>query len=161
MKCGHCGRCDGNVTVDHVWNCSQGGTLRAPSNVTPLRAVRRLNDDANEGRDIAGIYVFGVDYFRVVLSQYGRWYVKKWDVIRHVWDYAGASPLAILTSANKITAEQAAAFGEVFKTCVNCGQALSDPRSEAVGYGPTCAANNGWPWGEVLDTSDWPEEAKQ
>ena len=46
-------------------------------------------------------------------------------------------------------ADQAAQFGALYGVCCNCGRELSDERSIHAGYGPTCAANNGWPWGEV------------
>jgi len=46
-----------------------------------------------------------------------------------------------------VTPDEAARFGKTYGVCINCNRALSDDRSIAVGYGPVCAENQGWPWG--------------
>lgn len=63
------------------------------------------------------------------------------------WEWTGRRDFAICTDENRITAEQAAAYGHDNDECVFCGKHLDDPRSNNVGYGPTCAKNNGLPWG--------------
>lgn len=44
-------------------------------------------------------------------------------------------------------AEVAAEHGKLTGACCFCNTPLTDERSTAVGYGPTCAANYGLPWG--------------
>ena len=44
-----------------------------------------------------------------------------------------------LTAANKLTLEEAKAFGVLYGTCVCCGRTLTDERSIAAGIGPVCA----------------------
>lgn len=63
------------------------------------------------------------------------------------WVWTGRKDFAVCTPENRITAEQAAAYGHKNSECVFCGISLEDSRSTEVGYGPTCAENNGLPWG--------------
>lgn len=92
-----------------------------------------------------GIYVNADgDMVKVVRSQAGRLYGKRFE--EGSWNYAGGL-LDGLTEDDRITAEQAAAFGKQHNRCVFCSRALADERSRDVGYGETCADNNGLPWG--------------
>lgn len=43
-----------------------------------------------------------------------------------------------------LTAEEASELGKTHGFCVCCGKPLSEDTSLAVGYGATCAGNNGW-----------------
>jgi len=75
--------------------------------------------------------------------------VLRQDPLTEKWSFMYAPGLINEISAvNKMTAEQASAFGGEHGKCCNCGQSLNDPRSTQAGYGPICAANNGWPWGQ-------------
>ena len=47
-------------------------------------------------------------------------------------------------TAHAMTQAEAAAFGEQYSVCSNCGLSINDDRSLAAGYGPDCAANHGW-----------------
>lgn len=62
----------------------------------------------------------------------------------------GATTLA--RNGHKMTADEAAAFGHATGKCVFCRHELTDERSVTVGYGPTCAENNGLPWGDLVTT---------
>lgn len=62
------------------------------------------------------------------------------------WDYAGKAPLASLTPADKLSAEDAAQFGKVYGFCVRCARTLTKEESKHVGYGQTCAGHEGWPY---------------
>lgn len=84
------------------------------------------------------------EYIQVRLSKAGRTYGKVWT--GSGWEYRGGA-VSGLSAATLLTAEQAAEFGHTYHQCVNCAKALTDDRSIAVGYGPTCAAKHGWPWG--------------
>ena len=43
-----------------------------------------------------------------------------------------------LTEDERMSAEQAKAYGDKFGQCVNCGKALNDPASVKLGMGPVC-----------------------
>jgi len=43
-----------------------------------------------------------------------------------------------------MTQAEATEFGRMYNFCVNCGAELTDDRSLAAGYGPTCAVHRGW-----------------
>ncbi len=65
--------------------------------------------------------------------------------------YAGKAGLRGLSEKTVMSAESAAAFGKSYGICVNCAAHLTDERSIFAGYGPVCASNNGWAWGEKVD----------
>jgi hypothetical protein len=93
-----------------------------------------------------GYYVKDENYFEVVLSKAGRAYAKQlnqrpsgsWG-----WDYAKGA-VALLSSDDKLTAEQAAEFGWMHGTCMRCCADLTVPESVERGYGPVCAAKMGF-----------------
>lgn len=93
-----------------------------------------------------GIYVNADgDMIKVVRSQSGNLYGKRFEAGK--WNYA-TGLLNGLTEDDRISAEQAAAFGKEHNRCVFCGRSLADERSRVVGYGPTCAETHNLPWGE-------------
>jgi hypothetical protein len=94
-----------------------------------------------------GIYFKAGRYFKVVPNQEGTSvYAKVWQ--DNEWFFTrGLIREYSLTSADKVTAEQAAEFGKVTGACVFCSRLLTDERSLEVGYGPVCADKNGLPWG--------------
>ena len=52
-----------------------------------------------------------------------------------------------LTGFAQEPAKYAAAHGHATGACCFCSKKLTDPKSLAVGYGPTCADHYGLPWG--------------
>ena len=54
-----------------------------------------------------------------------------------------------LTAFAQEPAKMAAAHGHATGGCCFCSKKLTDPKSLAVGYGPTCAEHYGLPWGEA------------
>lgn len=146
MKCGVCKTYD--VSIEHVRTCSSNGPVAVATAPQPLT----LADADKAGQDIVGYYIgcndtSRVAYYKVQRSQTGNVYAKEWDGAE--WLYCGRKPLYFLTTEDTITADDASRFGKVTGQCINCGRGLTDERSLQVGYGPTCAANNGWPWGEL------------
>lgn len=118
-----------------------------------LKALPRATQPAAKELE-DGVYLFGDTYYMLQHAVHGsgRQYAKvitppavKGD--RATAEYAGTAPLRHLTPDMKLTADQAAVFGEVYGCCVSCFRPLTDERSKAVGYGQTCASNNGWTWG--------------
>lgn len=66
-----------------------------------------------------------------------------------VWQYRGLAS-RVLAGAVPAPAELVGRIGRVVGRCVFCSRLLTDDkagRSVQVGYGPTCAANRGLPWG--------------
>lgn len=135
--------------TDTVQNEQDGTiTMTLPDRMRS-RPAPSLATLTNTNADIEGVYVNNGSYYKVQVSpNTGNAYAKEYDASNEVWEYRGRKPLHFLTLNDKVTAEQAARFGHVTGQCVNCGKKLTDERSISVGYGPTCAANNGWPWGQ-------------
>lgn len=154
MICGHCkGR---DASVEHVRQCA----TQARRTEEAVRAVKRVqyrqrdNVLANEPGDISGVY-YARDpreagrptYWKVQLSQSsGSYYAKRYDE-DGAWEYVGRTPLHFLRATDRITAEEAEAFGHIHGCCIFCLKTLTDERSVVAGYGPQCAAKNGLPWG--------------
>ncbi len=93
------------------------------------------------------VHVIDGQYYRVHVAQNsGRLYACVWDAATESFEYA-AGMIGKLNDGNKITAEQAAAFGEMFSRCCFCSHQLDTPESTAVGYGPVCAKKHDLPWG--------------
>lgn len=58
--------------------------------------------------------------------------------------WKGGLAIARRTGGRRLTQEEAADLGRTYGFCCNCGRDLTEDTSLAVGYGPTCAENNGW-----------------
>jgi hypothetical protein len=94
---------------------------------------------------VKGVGVFrnaeGV-FFRVAKSQEsGYLYAKRFNGSKFVYDKGG---IATLSESDRLTVEDAAAFGFEFGVCVWCGKELSDPESVARGIGPVCYRRGAW-----------------
>ena len=91
------------------------------------------------------VHVVDGEYYRVHVAQKSEnLYACKWDGER--FEYVKGA-ISKLNPGNKITAEQAAAFGHMFERCCFCSLAIDTPESTAVGYGPICARKHELPWG--------------
>ena len=113
-----------------------------PAPATPVAAL------------VPGIYQVGEDIYKVQKGrQSGRLYAQK--LVDGRWDYdAGWGAMKLLRAEHLMTTEQARAFGQRFGMCVN-GHPLSDRTSRFFGYGPKCAANNGWTYDKALVPADF------
>lgn len=67
----------------------------------------------------------------------------KWTVR---WEYAPGA-IKSLRAGDRMTAEQAKNFSDLYGVCVFCTKPLTDERSIFAGYGEKCASNHGLPWG--------------
>lgn len=76
----------------------------------------------------------------------GTFYGYRWSPESETWRYDGQKHFRACTSDTKLTAEQATVFGKKYGRCIVKGCELSHPRSVELGYGPTCAKNQGWPY---------------
>ena len=57
--------------------------------------------------------------------------------------------LALLNAFSADPAGVGAHYGKLAGRCCFCQKSLEDPKSLAVGYGPTCASNYQLPWGQA------------
>lgn len=102
-----------------------------------------------------GFYKQGNVYFKVQEARNGSGrryakilYLPEVEGGKPRWEYAPGVVMA-LSAEDKLSAEEAAAFGKLYGICIFCNRDLTDERSIEVGYGPVCAENQGLPWGET------------
>ena len=101
-----------------------------------------------------GYYVRGDEAFKVVTNKAGtNTYAKVFtphEGRRPTWEYApGVGKSLARDGLVPMTAEDAARIGLQSGYCINCcaalgGETLSARVSALIGYGETCASNNGW-----------------
>lgn len=97
-----------------------------------------------------GMHVLHGTTYKVQVAKNGsgRRYAKALEQHDGRWIFVYApGVIRDLSEATCMSAEEAAQFGALYGVCCNCARDLTDERSIAAGYGPVCAANNGWPWG--------------
>src|SRR3954469_5540498 len=83
--------------------------------------------------------------YRVVRSRTsGNLYTKRLNT-RGGFEYAPGA-MKHLTEADRMTLEQAQAFGRRYGVCAHCGRELVDPASIAAGIGPVCAKGEDGYW---------------
>jgi len=80
---------------------------------------------------------FGLDIFRVKLSQAGRLYALRLNTLTGEFEYDRGA-IKSLSADDRLTVEQAVAFGHTYGRCIVCGRDLTDPKSVAQGIGPVC-----------------------
>lgn len=115
------------------------GTLsstEASALITKLLAMPTAGGASEEG-----MYRKGDAIFRVQRSlESGNLYAKKLDVIEMKFLYAQGA-IKFLSSADKMTLDEAKAFGVETGFCCVCAKFLTDPKSVAAGIGPVCVKN--------------------
>ena len=165
MRCGHCQTYD--VSVNHVRECSIGRTIQSAVLAEAQHPVVRAAD--NEPATEAGSYQSGDAIYKVQIAVHGSGmpYAKRlvveepdcggcangepcgagcrWTV---TWEYAPGA-IKSLRASDRMTAEQAKGFSDLYGVCVFCSKPLTDERSIFAGYGEKCASNHGLPWGAV------------
>lgn len=136
-------------------------TTKQSAFITSLRAERGLTDaldfslmtskdasalisnllamPAKSGVVEEGMYRKGDAIFRVQRSlQSGNLYAKRLDVIEMKFVYEPGA-IKLFTGADKMTLDEAKAFGVETGFCCVCAKFLTDPKSVANGIGPVCA----------------------
>lgn len=106
--------------------------------------------DAKELED--GIYRLDGTIYKVYVTVHGAnqkaakelvpvegWTFETHGKKRATFEYRGKAPLRKLTSAHRLTLEQAQEFGQIYGMCCCCGATLTDETSIANGIGPVCA----------------------
>ena len=113
---------------------------------TGVVQFKRVNSGANEG---CVNITNGLRYQDPERQFYGR--VQTDGTLKLGWGMSD-SAIAIrdlIDAFAKNPSGVVAAHGKSKGACVICGNALTDDRSTAAGYGPTCAKNWGLPWGQT------------
>lgn len=88
-----------------------------------------------------GMYRRGDEIFRIQRSlETGNFYAKKLDVVEMKFIYAPGA-VKFLSVKDKMTLDEAKAFGVETGFCCVCAKFLTDPKSVANGIGPVCAKN--------------------
>lgn len=82
--------------------------------------------------------------YRVVLSKAHKLYAKRLNTSGG-FEYAPGAIFKI-AETDRMTLEQAKAFGRRFGVCIKCGAMLVDPASIAAGIGPVCAKGEDGYW---------------
>jgi hypothetical protein len=105
----------------------------------------------NDGQPVTevGMYRQGEDIFKVQRSQTGNLYAKQLvqiggerltevdEIVNFEFQYAPGAVRALRTG-NRMTLDEAKAFGIRYGVCCVCGARLSDATSVANGIGPVC-----------------------
>ena len=132
----------GELRKDDIRTKAEASALIDALFVLPKKAAKAAKvQDLHKG----DVHVVDGEYYRVHTSQStGNLYAARFD--GHRFDYERGA-IRLLNADNKITAEQAAAFGGMYNACCFCSRALDTPESTQAGYGPVCAAKHHLPWG--------------
>lgn len=114
--------------------------------------LRNVDRDAERAAPVAGAapvasategwYKVGDDVFKVQVAHHGsgNLYAKRLVVTgpgEASWEYAPGM-VRRLTDADRLSVEDAAAFGRLYGVCAVCGRTLTDEASIAAGIGPVC-----------------------
>lgn len=129
----------------------------AASGLKRPRIVLRINDSLSVALKIAGPQARVPGSVNVVAkvpySEFERptWYgrITRAGMFEPSQADAPAELVPALIALAADPASAAAAQGHMTGACCFCRITLTDARSVAVGYGPTCAENYGLPWGAV------------
>lgn len=117
------------------------GTCPEPAALAPVAAAAPVAQAVPE----LGYYLHDGQVVRVVKAKTSdRRYAKRISYGtgggRATWDYV-AGLVNRLTADERLTVEQAAAYGHLHGNCMICGLALTVPKSVERGIGPVCFAN--------------------
>lgn len=97
----------------------------------------------------AGMYKLGTDIYKVqkVVHGSGNLYAKRLVPGTEFGDKAtfeyAPGMVSRLDADDKLSLDEAKAFGALYGTCCNCGRTLTDETSIAAGIGPICAQGFG------------------
>ena len=90
----------------------------------------------------AGMYRKGDKIFKVQRAVHGSGNLYAKELVQYddgfAFEYAPGA-IRKLTSADRMTLEQAKAWGALYGTCCQCGKTLTDEKSIENGIGPVCA----------------------
>lgn len=120
IRCGHCK--DRHETVAEVRSCS------APAAPKPRQ----------QGPATEGVYRRGERIYRVVVKAGGSGRPYAEEYVRGAYVYAKGMVFQ-LRPEERMTLEDARAWGREHVRCVRCATILTKPSSKEAGIGPVCA----------------------
>ena len=138
----------------HAFLISLVGQVIGGKSLSPKQAAAVLKFKANdrpapkitaipESEPITdGMYRKGDEIFKVqiAVNGSGRLYAKKLVKTGDSWTFEYApGAIRTLKPSDKMTLEEAKAWGALYGTCCVCGRTLTDEESIAAGIGPICA----------------------
>lgn len=85
-----------------------------------------------------GMYLKDGVVYKVVRAFHGSNGLYAKELTKNGFVYAGSKIFA-LTTAHRMSLEQAKEYGALYGVCCVCGTVLTDEKSIAAGIGPTCA----------------------
>jgi hypothetical protein len=123
IRCGHCR--NRHETITEVRACSGQGAS-TPASSAPRKPATE------------GMYVLDGTVYKVLRAVHGsgRLYAQR---LTPDGFQAERGALNWLTQAHRMTAEEAAAYGNLYGRCVRCQAPLTDGESIKRGIGPICA----------------------
>lgn len=132
ITCGNCHETHESVAAVRACYESAGG-ITTPT-AEPTRTVEPLTE---------GMYKVGDTVYKVQVAVHGsgHLYAKRLEGGR--FEYAPGM-MKRLRPEDKMTLEEAKAWGVLYGTCCVCGRTLTDEDSIAAGIGPVCAGKEGW-----------------
>lgn len=106
---------------------------------------RKATPSAKKTEDVnlEGMHRLNGDIYKVQVAVHGsgRLYAKKLTQHGDDWSFEFAPGVIYkLSSATKMTLEQAKEFGALYGTCCVCGRTLTNEESIAEGIGPICGS---------------------
>jgi len=118
------------------------GSLTAGQYEAVVRSLDQAPREGAKGASQDGWYKVGEDIFKVQKAVHGsgNLYAKKLVVSGHgqaSWEYA-PGVVRQLGEDQRLTVEEAAAFGKLYGVCAICGRTLTDEESIERGIGPVC-----------------------
>lgn len=75
---------------------------------------------------------------QVALHGSGQAYAKRWDTETLAWEMAPGM-VRQLSLNDRMTLDEAKAWGKLYGQCIKCGRTLTDEASIEAGIGPKCA----------------------
>jgi len=133
------GRTISRRDASHLIDALKGTALS--NEVSDDGAHYRRSPQDDFARDDAGIYMVDGTVVRVYYGQNsGRMLAKKMVGERgnHSWEYLGLAS-RFVRREQKVSLEEAKAWGRLTETCIRCGADLDVPESVERGIGPKCA----------------------
>ena len=143
MRCGHC-KID-STTVEHVRRCSRA--TYAPEGHRmgdPIEGVGHYTKVERTPVTEAGIYRVGDTIYKVQKAREGDHLYAKKFVPPGPGDTEGFFVYEIgllrhICAEDRLTLDEAKAYGALYGTCIVCGRTLTNEVSIAAGIGPICA----------------------
>jgi hypothetical protein len=92
-----------------------------------------------------GVFRLGDDFFQVKRAVHGsgRLYANRFNPATRSWEYASGA-LRRLAEEDRLSAAEAAKFGQLYGECIRCHRTLTDQESIDRGMGRDCAGKAGY-----------------